>query len=55
MNYEMFKFSLLLQLAEFKKSAAEENFTSKNFDDWAEEFIRFLGYTVTDDEEEEGK
>jgi len=55
MNFDLFKFSLLVQLKEFRKASEEARFEPKNFDEWLEEFIRFSGYTVTDDIDEKEK
>jgi hypothetical protein len=50
MNFELFKFSLLTKLIEFKKEIEQEKFDSKNFDSWFERFIEFLGYDVKEEE-----
>ena len=55
MNFDLFKFSLLVQLKEFRKASEEARFEPKNFDEWLEEFMRFSGYTVTDDIDEKEK
>jgi len=48
MHFEMFKFSLLYKLGEFKKATDEVSFDAKDFDAWFEEFLIFLDYTIED-------
>lgn len=49
MNFSMFKFLLLASLQDLEDARNKET-THETFDQWFEEFIIFLGYTVEDKE-----
>ena len=50
MNSQLFKFSLILKLNEFIASneGLDPNDLPKDFDNWMEYFLAYLGYTVED-------